>query len=308
MPPTEPATRPSASGRFAGFQDLAQHRVENILLVSSLYDSFILAEDGQLGERILGEFLDLSFRHSPGITRVSSGAEALRLAAEERRFNLVISSMHVGDMDALTLARRVREAGLDIPVVLLAYDSRELTMCLERNDTSDLAGVFLWQGDVTVLLAIVKCIEDRLNVAHDAALMGVQVIIFIEDNVRYYSSFLPVIYTELMQHSERLAPEGVNTSHRLMRIQARPKILLCRTFEEAWSAFSAYRENVLGIISAAAQALLHDLSRVAALLHRYRGHSRQRLSVLAGTESHISDDQDVRIVEYIDASGAPKRE
>src|SRR5512140_642992 len=98
---TAPDARPLAFGRFAGFQDLAQHRVENILLVSSLYDSFILAEDGQLGERILGEFLDLSFRHSPGITRVSSGGEALRLAAEERRFNLVISSMHVGDMDAL---------------------------------------------------------------------------------------------------------------------------------------------------------------------------------------------------------------
>jgi CheY-like chemotaxis protein len=242
-------TRMPGLRRFAGFQDLAQHRVENILLVSSLYDSFILAEDGQLGERILGEFLDLSFRHSPGITRVSSGEEALALAREERRFNLIITSLHVGDMDALGLARRVRAAGLDVPVVVLAYDSRELTIFLERNDTSDLAGVFLWQGDVTVLLAIVKFIEDRLNVAHDSALMGLQVIIVIEDNVRYYSSFLPVIYSELMHHSERLAPDGVNASHRLMRIQARPKILLCRTFEEAWEAFSAYAENVLGVIS-----------------------------------------------------------
>jgi CheY-like chemotaxis protein len=244
-----PDLSPPGPGRSAGFQDLAQHRVENILLVSSLYDSFILAEDGQLGERILGEFLDLSFRHSPGITRVSSGEEALALAREERRFNLIITSLHVGDMDALGLARRVRAAGLNVPVVVLAYDSRELKTFLERNDTSDLAGVFLWQGDVTVLLAIVKYIEDRLNVAHDSALMGVQVIIVIEDNVRYYSSFLPVIYTELMHHSERLAPEGVNASHRLMRIQARPKILLCRTFEEAWEAFSAYADNVLGVIS-----------------------------------------------------------
>jgi CheY-like chemotaxis protein len=242
-------TRLPALGRFARFQDLTQQRVENILLVSSLYDSFILAEDGQLGERILGEFLDLSFRHSPGITRVSSGAEAIALARGARRFNLVITSLHVGDMDALALARGMREAGLDVPVVLLAYDSRELKAFLDRNDTSDLAGVFLWQGDVTVLLAIVKCIEDRLNVSHDTALMGVQVIIVIEDNVRYYSSFLPVIYTELMHHSERLAPDGVNLSHRLMRIQARPKILLCRTFEEAWRAFSAYADNVLGVIS-----------------------------------------------------------
>ena len=236
-------------GRFRGFQDLAQHRIENILLVSSLYDSFILAEDGQLGELILSEFLDLSFRHSPGITRVSSGEEALRLAAGSRRFNLIITSMHVGDMDALALARRVKDAGLDIPVVLLAYDTRELASFMARHDTSDLERVYLWQGDVTILLAIVKEIEDRRNVAHDTALMGVQVVIVIEDNVRYYSSFLPVIYSELMHHSQQLAPEGVNLSHRLMRIQARPKILLCRTFEEAWGYFSAYQENVLGVIS-----------------------------------------------------------
>jgi CheY-like chemotaxis protein len=244
-----PVSRRSAFGRFAAFQDLAQHRVENILLVSSLYDSFILAEDGQLGELVLGRFLDLSFRHSPGITRVSSGAEALALAREERRFNLIITSMHVGDMDALTLARQAAGAGLGIPTVLLAYDSRELETFLARHDSSPLAGVFLWQGDVTILLAIVKYIEDRANVAHDSALMGVQVIIVIEDNVRFYSSYLPVIYGELMQHSERLAPEGVNLSHRLMRIQARPKIMLCRSFEEAWGCFSAYRENVLGVIS-----------------------------------------------------------
>jgi CheY-like chemotaxis protein len=250
MMPVSPADAAATlSGRFRGFQDLAQRRIENILLVSSLYDSFILAEDGQLGERILSEFLDLSFRHSPAVTRVSSGAEALALASGQRRFDLIITSMHIGDMDALALARKVKEAGLAIPVVLLAYDARELALFIDRHDTSDLERVYLWQGDVTILLAIVKEIEDRLNVADDTALMGVQVVIVIEDNVRYYSSFLPVIYTELMHHSERLAPEGVNLSHRLMRIQARPKILLCRTFEEAWARFSAYEENVLGVIS-----------------------------------------------------------
>ncbi len=249
MAVTSSETSAPLFGRFRGFQDLAQHRIENILLVSSLYDSFILAEDGQLGELILGEFLDLSFRHSPGITRVSSGAEALALASGQRRFNLIITSLHVGDMDASTLARKVKDTGLGIPVVVLAYDTRELTSFLASRDTSDLDGVYLWQGDATILLAIVKQIEDRVNVAGDAALMGVQVVIVIEDNVRYYSSFLPVIYSELMHHSQQLAPEGVNLSHRLMRIQARPKILLCQTFEEAWTTFSAYRENVLGVIS-----------------------------------------------------------
>ena len=245
-PPARPAAR---ARRFQGFQDLAHHRVENILLVSSLYDSFILAEDGQLNELILDEFLTLELRHVPSLTRVSSGAEALILARERGRFNLIITSMHVGDMNALTLARLVRQAGLDTPVVLLAYDSRELADFMARYDTADLDRVFLWQGDVRILLAIVKLVEDRLNVAHDTGLMGVQAIIVIEDTVRYYSSFLPVIYAELMRQAYRLVPESINLSHRLMRIQARPKILLCETYEEAWHYFSEYQENILGVIS-----------------------------------------------------------
>ncbi|MBZ5640357.1 MAG: histidine kinase [Acidobacteriia bacterium] len=226
-----------------------RRRVEDILLVSSLYDSFILAEDGQLNELILHEFLELNLRHTPGLIRVSSGAEAVALARAEPRYNLIITSMHLGDMDALTLARKVREAGLDVPVILLAYDSRELGDFMKRNDVSDIDRVFLWQGDVRILLAIVKYVEDRTNVAHDSGVMGVQVVLLVEDNVRFYSSFLPVIYTEIMAHSHSLVPEGINLSHKLMRIQARPKILLCSTYEEAWACFEAYRENVLGIIS-----------------------------------------------------------
>jgi CheY-like chemotaxis protein len=235
--------------RAQGFQHLMRRRVEDILLVSSLYDSFILAEDGQLNELILSEFLELNLRHTPGLTRVSSGAQAVALARGESRYNLIISSMHLGDMDALTLARKIKEAGLDVPVVLLAYDSREMSDFVKRNDVSDIDRVFLWQGDVRILLAIVKYVEDRMNVEHDSGVMGVQVILVVEDNVRFYSSFLPVIYTEIMNHSHSLVPEGINLSHKLMRIQARPKILLCSTYEEAWSYFESYGENVLGIIS-----------------------------------------------------------
>jgi hypothetical protein len=152
-------------------------------------------------------------------------------------------------MDAATLARRVRSAGADIPVALLAYDARAVTDYMARHDASDLAAVFLWQGDVRILPAIVKLVEDRNNVAHDTGHLGVQVIIVIEDNIRFYSSFLPVIYSELMNHALKLVPEGVNLAHKLMRLQARPKILLCRTFEEAWGQFDRYEENVLGVIS-----------------------------------------------------------
>jgi len=194
-----------------GFHDLMRWRVENILLVSSLYDSFILAGDGQLNELILSEFLDLKLRHTPGLIRVSSGDEALALVKKHGdRYNLIITSMHVGDTDGPTLARKVKEAGIGTPVVLLAYDSRELQEFLKKQQSADLDRVFLWQGDVRILLAIVKYVEDRINVAHDTGEQGVQAIIVIEDNVRFYSSFLPIIYTEIMHHAQSLVPEGGN--------------------------------------------------------------------------------------------------
>ena len=251
MPPDpRPAPTPlSLESPWTGFQDLMPWRVQDVLLVSSLYDSFILAEDGQLNERILAESLDLNLRYVPRVVRVSTGAEALAVLKDQPRFNLVVTSLHVGDMDAMTLTGRIREAGLPPHVVLLAYDNRELEQFTSRRDVSALSGVFLWRGDVRILLAIVKILEDRMNVEHDVRVAGVQLLIVIEDQVPVYSSFLPVIYTELIQHSHNLVPEGINLSHKLMRLQARPKILLCRNFEEAWEAFSAFRENVLGIIS-----------------------------------------------------------
>ncbi|MBI2834876.1 MAG: histidine kinase [Acidobacteria bacterium] len=226
-----------------------RYRVQDILLVSSLYDAYMLTADGQLDELILSEFLEFNIRHTPGLTHVATGREALELALAHSRYNLIITSMYVGDMNALVLARSVKQAGLSTPVILLAYDNRELNDFLERYDTSDIDRVFLWQGDVSILLAIVNFVEDRLNVAHDTGELGVQALIVIEDNTRFYSSFLPVIYRELMHHSHRLAPEGVNLSHRLLRMHARPKVLLCRTFEEAWQYFSTYQENILGVIS-----------------------------------------------------------
>jgi len=152
-------------------------------------------------------------------------------------------------MSILQLARRVREAGLDTPVVLLASDNRELTDFVSKHDVSDIERIFLWQGDVQLLLAIVKYIEDKKNADYDSGVLGVQTIIVIEDNVRFYSSFLPVIYTELMRHSHNLLPEGINLAHKLMRIRARPKILLCDHYEEAWEHFNSFPDDILGIIS-----------------------------------------------------------
>jgi CheY-like chemotaxis protein len=231
------------------FQDLMRHRVHHILLVSSLYDSFILAEDGQLHEAILGQFLDLNFTRNPDLTRVSTGGEAIEFLASGPRVEMIITAVQVGDMHAAELARQVRDMGLDIPVVLLAFNNRELTDFRTRHDISALDRVFLWQGDVRILLVMVKYVEDRLNAPFDTGTAGVPAIIVVEDNVRFYSSFLPVIYTEIVNHVQGLMSEGLNLSAKRLRHRARPKVLLCETYEEAWDHFSTYEEHVLGVIS-----------------------------------------------------------
>jgi hypothetical protein len=143
----------------------------------------------------------------------------------------------------------VRRAGLDIAVVALAYDNNERKDFVGRHDVSELDGLFLWQGDARILLAIVQFVEDRRNVAHDTAALGVRVILVVEDNVRYYSAFLPMMYTELIRQSQSIVGEGINPSHKLVRMRARPKLLLARTFEEAWDLFARHRPYLLGLIS-----------------------------------------------------------
>ena len=133
-------------------------------------------------------------------------------------------------MNAAQLAREVRSAGLDVPVVVLAYDYREIKNFVARNPATDIDRVFLWQGNARILIAIVKYIEDKRNVLHDTRAMGVPVLLVVEDNIRYYSSFLPVIYTELIKQSRRVIQEGINVAHKLVRMQARPKILLSLEF------------------------------------------------------------------------------
>ncbi len=236
-------------GGLQDFHQLMRHRIMDILLVASPYDSFVLEEAGHIGERIVGEFRNLDLHYGPGLTTVATAGEALELVRAPSRFNLIISGLHLADMHGAELARRVQALGLDIPVVLLAFDAREVQQLAQHHDLSAVERVFLWQGDARILLAIVKSVEDRRNVVHDTQIMGVQVIILIEDSVRYYSSFLPVIYAELLHHSRRLISEAVNASDKIMRMRARPKILLCSTYEDAWDAFTAFQEDVLGVIA-----------------------------------------------------------
>jgi len=234
---------------FEGFENLMPFRVQDILLVSSLYDSFILREDGRLNELLIGESLELEQHQIPGITHVSTGAEALSMARSQPRFNLIVANLEVEDMDAAQLAREVKAAGLDVPVVVLAYDYREIKNFVARNPVTDIQQIFLWQGNVRILISIVKYIEDKRNVMHDTRAIGVPVILVVEDNIRYYSSFLPTIYTELITQSRRLLSEGLNVAHKLVRMRARPKILLATNYEDAAEQVMQHRDYLLGVVS-----------------------------------------------------------
>ncbi len=239
----------ASKAHLRSFKDLVQDRVQRILLVSSLYDSFILSEEGQLQDTLLGQFHDLNLSQVPDLTRVSEGAEAIERLQRPGEFDLVISSVRAGTINAVELTRQLREIGIYVPVLVLAYSNRELTDFMVKHDTSVLDGMFLWQGDARILMAMVKYVEDRQNVAHDTGNFGVPAIIVVEDNVRYYSSFLPVIFTEILQHMQRLLSEDLNMEQRMLRMRARPKVLLCRSYEEAWSFFTRFEQHILGVIS-----------------------------------------------------------
>jgi CheY-like chemotaxis protein len=243
------AVRAKPRKRARIFQDLMRKRIRHILLVSSLYDSFILTEDGHVSEALMRQFNDFNLSENPDLLRVSSGEEAIAMAREEGRIDMIITSIQLGDMNAAALARSVKEAGLNIPVVLLAYNNRELSEFLNRHGRSGLDRIFLWQGDVRILLAMVKDQEDRLNVERDTGHLGVPAMLVVEDNIRYCSSFLPVIYSELMKHSQRLISEGLNLSQKILRMRARPKLLLCENYEEAWEYFEKYETNIMGILT-----------------------------------------------------------
>jgi CheY-like chemotaxis protein len=240
---------PSSERLFEGFENLMPFRVNDILLVSSLYDSFILREDGRLNELLIGESLELNLHHVPGITHVSSGEEAVEIARSQPRFNLIVTNLQVGDMDAAQLAHHVKAAGLDVPVVVLAYDHREIQNFLARNPVTNIDRIFLWQGNARILISIVNYIEDKRNVLHDTKAMTVPVLLLVEDDIRYYSLFLPVIYTEIIGQSRRLLNEALNVAHKLVRMRARPKILLCSNYEEAEREVLKYRDYLFGVIS-----------------------------------------------------------
>ena len=238
-----------SGSRIRDFQKLMHYKARDILLVASLYDYYLFEEDGRLYELIRQEFQVLNLSHPPDITHVTSGEEAIELLNSGEHYDLVITTLHIEDMHVVRFAEKARRSGINIPILLLAYDSRERKELTQRYDTSVFDRIFIWHGDYRLLVAMIKSVEDKMNVEGDVTNIGVQCIILVEDSVSFYSSYLPLLYTEIFNQSRRLISEGVNLTHKFLRMRARPKILLCSTYEEAWTYFEKYEEYVLGVIS-----------------------------------------------------------
>jgi len=230
-----------------GFEQLIKRRVRNVLLVASLYDAFTLEEGGRLTELLLSEYRELNLSSSPHITRATSGDEALE-QIREHEFDLVLTMTRIGEMGAYEFANDAKQIDKDLPVVVLGYNARELEFFYEESD-SPIDLCFVWTGDVRLLLAIIKCIEDRWNVADDTRYSDVRCIILVEDSIRFYSAYLPLIYREVMRQTQGLMADSANLSQKLLRMRARPKILFATCFEEAWSYYEKYSTYVLGVIT-----------------------------------------------------------
>ncbi|MFX1284599.1 MAG: PEP/pyruvate-binding domain-containing protein [Promethearchaeota archaeon] len=233
--------------KYRVFHDLMTKRINKVLLVSSYYDNFILEEDGRLSDQIFEEFHNLNLRTLPSITRVASAKEALKLV-KEKEFDLIITMRRLGDVDAFAFGQNIKKIR-DIPVILLLNNASIIPYLPPLSKRQGIDQIFLWNGDSTVFVAIIKHLEDRLNVAHDTEVGLVRVIIVVEDSIRYYSLFLPLIYSELMKQTHRLISSGINDFYNLLQMRARPKILLACTYEEAMKYYQTYKRYVIGVIS-----------------------------------------------------------
>lgn len=228
-------------------KQLMQRRIQDVLLVSTKYDKFMLEEDGRVDEQIFQEYTSLNLRYPPRFVQVDTEEAALH-ELETGDYDLVISMLNIGGPRALELVDQVRTTYPDLPVIILTPFSREVSLRVRNEDLVDRHQIFAWLGDDSILLAIIKLLEDRMNVAHDVS-VGVQVIILVEDSVRFYSSYLPLIYRILFRQARGIMEEGLNEWEQTMRMRCRPKILLANNYEEAITLYDRYRDNLLGVIS-----------------------------------------------------------
>ena len=230
------------------FVNLMMRRIYNVLIVANPYDAFMLEDDGRIEEKIYNEYVELGLRYPPTFTQVSTTEEAAEVL-RSTNIDLVICMPGNADNDAFDVARDVKSKFPDIHCVVLTPFSHGITKRMENEDLSIFDYVFCWLGNTNLILSIIKLIEDKMNLEHDIQEAGVQMILLVEDSIRFYSSILPNLYNYILEQSKNFSKEALNRHAATMRMRGRPKVVLARTYEEALKLYRKYSDNTLGVIS-----------------------------------------------------------
>ena len=230
------------------FVNLMMRRIYNVLIVANPYDAFMLEDDGRIEEKIYNEYMELGLRYPPTFTQVSTTEEAAQVL-RSTVIDLVICMPGNADNDAFDVARDIKGKFPNIHCVVLTPFSHGITKRMENEDLSIFDYVFCWLGNTNLILSIIKLIEDKMNLEHDIREAGVQMILLVEDSVRFYSSILPNLYNYILEQSKNFSKEALNRHAATMRMRGRPKVVLARTYEEAQKLYDKYSNNTLGIIS-----------------------------------------------------------
>lgn len=230
------------------FVNLMTKRIFNVLLVANPYDAFMLEDDGRIDEKIFNEYMSLSLRYPPRFTQVSTEEDTWKQLGNTM-FDLVICMPGTDNSDTFDIARQIKERYPHIPLVVLTPFSHGIRERMEHEDLSIFEYVFCWLGNTDLLVSIIKLLEDKMNLEHDIKEVGVQMILLVEDSIRFYSSVLPNLYKFVLRQSQEFATEALNEHQRTLRMRGRPKIVLARTYEEAMELYNKYQDNILGIVS-----------------------------------------------------------
>jgi len=268
------------------FQNLMQKRIFNVLLVASPYDAFMMEEDGRVEEQLYNEYVALNLSSPPRITRVSHISEALDLL-RQKHFDLIIAMPGMDISETFTGAREIKKEFAEIPFVVLTPFSKEVSRRLAAEDFSGIDYVFSWLGNVDLLLAIIKLLEDKMNAENDVLDVGVRMILMVEDSVRFYSSILPHLYKFLLGQSLIFSTEALNEHEKMLRMRGRPKVILARDYEEAKALYDKYSDKMLGLITDVSFMREGVKDQKAGLrLARYvRDHDRYLPIIVESTES-----------------------
>ena len=230
------------------FVNLMTRRIFNVLIVANPYDAFMLEDDGRVDEKLFDEYMELGMRYPPSFSQVSTTEEAEQVL-KTTDVDLVICMPGNADNDAFAVARDVKRMAPQIPCVVLTPFSHGITKRIENEDMSIFDYVFCWLGNTNLILSIIKLIEDRMNIEHDINEAGVQMILLVEDNIRFYSSVLPNLYNYILAQSKRFSTEALNPHAAAQRKRGRPKVVLATNYEDAMRIYEKYHENTLGVIS-----------------------------------------------------------